>query len=153
LYYYNPNTYPKEEYLLRLRELKKLIHLMGIDNFVEGEYNPCDYTFAMLGHENEGEGSERCVACYKLRLEHTAKYAASNKFDFFTTTLSVSPKKNAIVINRLGEEFEHKYGVRFLYSDFKKRDGYARSVELSKEYKLYRQDYCGCIKSKERSSK
>lgn len=150
LFYYNPNTSPKEEYMLRLHELKRFANAKGIESFVEGKYDPSDYTFAILGHEHEGEGTERCSACYELRLRETAKHAAAHNFDFFTTTLTVSPMKNANLINELGAKVQEQFGVRFLFSDFKKRGGYARSVEMSAQYNLYRQDYCGCMKSKER---
>ena len=98
----------------------------------------------VIGHENDREGQERCHICYRLRLEFTARYAKEHNFKYFTTTLSISPYKNAVILNEIGQELENKYGVKYLYSDFKKKDGYKNSIKNSKEFGLYRQDYCGC---------
>ena len=103
------------------------------------------------GHEKDPEGGERCYLCYKLRMENSCKYAKEHNYDFFTTTLSISPYKNSNWLNKIGENLEKEYGVNYLYADFKKKNGYKRSIELSKEYNLYRQDYCGCVYSKYQS--
>ena len=151
LLYYNPNIAPYEEYQKREAELRRLVSEM---NFVHPvELLPCDYegqafVEAARGLEQEPEGGKRCEACFRLRLEYAAREAARLHFDYYTTTLTISPLKNARLLNQLGEELGEKYGVRHLPSDFKKKDGYKRSVELSKEYGLYRQDYCGCGFSK-----
>lgn len=151
VYYYNPNIYPEEEYLRRVKEQEHLIASMPLKNpvlFIQGRYNPKEYYDLVKGHENDPEGGERCFLCYRLRLEEAAKVAYDGGFDYFTTTLSISPYKNAGKLNEIGEEVAARYGVKFLPSDFKKRNGYKRSIELSKEYGLYRQDYCGCVYSK-----
>ena len=146
IFYYNPNTYPYEEYKKRLEQIVKLINEAGVYkiNIIEGKYDDEEYYLYVKGHEEEKEGSIRCHLCYRYRLEETARYAKENNFDYFTTTLSVSPYKNSKVLNEIGEELSNKYDVKYLYSDFKKKDGYKRSIELSKKYNLYRQDYCGC---------
>lgn len=147
LYYYNPNIFPQDEYLIRLRELIKFIQEFKSKNLMfieEAKYNPLEYYQEIKGLENEKEGGSRCKKCYALRLEEAAKKAAEKSLDYFTTTLSISPLKNAQLINELGAEYEKKYGVHYLYADFKKKEGYKRSIELSKQYGLYRQDYCGC---------
>jgi len=113
--------------------------------FVEGEYEPQKYYDLVKGHENDPEGGDRCAICYRMRLEEAAKTARQGGYDYFTTTLTVSPYKNAEKLNKIGSEAAEIYGVRFLPSDFKKRNGYKRSIELSGEYGLYRQDYCGCV--------
>ena len=149
--YYNPNISIEEEYLHRIEEQKRLISEMKTINkvdFVQGEYNPNDFFAIAKGLEDAKEGGERCFKCYELRLKETVKIALDNGYDFFTTTLSISPHKNAQKINEIGEKLSEEYGVKYLYSDFKKREGYKRSIELSKEYNLYRQNYCGCIYSK-----
>lgn len=150
IYYYNPNIDTKNEFNKRLLEQKRLIKEMFNDEIkvIEGSYEPKIYYSKIKGHEKDKEGEERCHICYKLRLEETAKYAKENGFDFFTTTLSVSPYKNAKVLNLLGEKLEKEYNIKYLYADFKKKDGYKKSVMYSKEYNLYRQDYCGCVYSK-----
>ncbi|MCI5727363.1 MAG: epoxyqueuosine reductase QueH [Clostridium sp.] len=149
--YYNPNISIEEEYLHRIEEQKRLISEMKTINevdFVQGEYNPNEFFAMAKGLEDVKEGGERCFKCYELRLRETVKIALDNGYDYFTTTLSISPHKNAQKINEIGEKLSEEYGVKYLYSDFKKREGYKRSIELSKEYNLYRQNYCGCIYSK-----
>ena len=151
LLYYNPNISPREEYDKREAELKRLVSEMELVHPVD--LLPCDYdgqafVEAARGLEGEPEGGARCEACFRLRLEYAAQEAARLHFDYYTTTLTISPMKNAPLLNQLGEEMGGKYGVAHLPSDFKKKNGYKRSVELSKEYGLYRQDYCGCAFSK-----
>lgn len=149
-YFYNPNISPKNEYEFRENELKRLICEM-CDNKIdiaESHYNPDEFFKATKGFEKEPEGKKRCEICYKLRLENTAEYAKEHGFSYFTTTLSISPLKNAQLLNEIGNDLSEKYGVSYLFSDFKKNEGYKRSIELSKKYNLYRQDYCGCIFSK-----
>lgn len=151
LLYYNPNISPREEYDKREAELKRLVSEMKLVHPVD--LLPCDYdgqafVEAARGLEGEPEGGARCEACFRLRLEYAAREAARLHFDYYTTTLTISPMKNAPLLNQLGEEMGEKYGVAHLPSDFKKKNGYKRSVELSKEFGLYRQDYCGCAFSK-----
>ncbi len=151
LLYYNPNISPAEEYEKRSEELARLVKEMeGIENVkvTAAPYTPGDFYEIARGLETLPEGGERCFKCYRLRLEYSAKYAAENEFSYFTTTLSISPHKNAEVLNTVGGELSEKYGVPYLFSDFKKKNGYKRSTELSETYGLYRQDYCGCIYSK-----
>lgn len=151
VFYFNPNIFPEEEFLHRIAEQKRLISELPCKNpveFIEHGWQEERFYAAVRGLENIPEGGERCFACYRLRLEETAKLAAEKGFDFFTTTLSISPYKNADKLNEIGEELAEKYGVKHLPSDFKKRDGYKRSIELSAKYGLYRQDYCGCVFSK-----
>ncbi|MDF2589911.1 MAG: hypothetical protein K0S41_3752 [Anaerocolumna sp.] len=151
IYYYNPNISYEEEYERRTLEQQKLIQEMPVKNpiqFMQGEYETERFYDLAKGLEKEQEGGERCFRCYELRLEKTAKLAKEMGFDFFTTTLSISPLKNASKLNEIGEQLSSKYEVSYLFSDFKKKNGYKRSIELSKEYDLYRQDYCGCIYSK-----
>ncbi len=150
--YYNPNIYPQEEFKKRFNELDRLIHEEPHKNnisLVEGRYNYDEFLNISKGLEDVPEGGERCFKCYRLRLEESAKYAKENNFDYFGTTLSISPYKNSQKLNEIGKELSEKYGIKYLYSDFKKKNGYKRSIELSKEYNLYRQDYCGCTYSKE----
>ena len=145
--WYNPNIQPQDEHNLRLENQLKLIKNMKTVNpvdIIEVPYDDNEFLEIVKGFETEPEGGKRCEKCFLLRLEQTAKLAKEKDFDFFTTTLTVSPHKNAPLINQIGFEFAEKYGVKFLPSDFKKKNGYKRSIELSKEYKLYRQDYCGC---------
>ena len=143
--YYNPNTYPASEYQKRLDVLKELIEKAKFPvNLLEIGYHVKDFYQVIKGLENEKEGGKRCDICYKLRLEQTAKLAKEKGFDYFCTTLSVSPYKKADVLNKIGQELEEKYNVKYLYSDFKKKDGYKRSNELARKYNLYRQNYCGC---------
>lgn len=143
VFYYNPNILPKKEYEKRKNEQKKYLQSINID-FIEGDYNQEDFTTAILGKENLPELSERCKSCYYFRINETAKFARDNNFDFFTTTLSVSPHKNVEWINQIMQELEKKYKVKHLPSDFKKENGYLRSIEMSKQLKFYRQNYCGC---------
>lgn len=151
IFYYNPNIDTKEEYEKREKEQIRLLERMNFKNpvsYLKCEYNPKEYYEKVKGLEQEKEGGIRCHKCYELRLEKTAQVAKENNFDYFTTTLSVSPYKNATVLNELGKHFQEKYNVFYLFSDFKKKEGYKRSILLSKEYDLYRQNYCGCIYSK-----
>ena len=151
VFFYNPNISPESEYQKRVAEIQKLIeeqpHLHPVE-FVEGKYEPQRFYDMARGMEDIPEGGERCFACYRLRLEEAARLAAEGDYDYFTTTLSISPLKNAEKINEIGEELQEIYQVRHLPSDFKKKNGYKRSVELSREYNLYRQNYCGCVFSK-----
>lgn len=150
IYYYNPNTYPKEEYIRRFDELNKFINEFNNKiNVIEENYAPSEFYNSIKGLEHLGEKSKRCYNCYTLRMKKSAIYAKENNFDYFTTTLSISPYKNAEWINEIGKVLENEIGIQYLYSDFKKKNGYKRSLELSKEYKLYRQEYCGCVYSKE----
>ncbi len=149
--YYNPNLFPAGEYERRVSEQKKLVSALPTKypiTLVEMKGEPEEFYSAVKGLEHIREGGERCFACFRLRLERAARYAKENGFDFFTTTLTISPLKNAQKLNEIGEEAGEKFGVRHLPSDFKKKNGYKRSVELSKVYGLYRQDYCGCVFSK-----
>ena len=157
-YFYNPNITNMGEYEKRAGELGRLIseyNKSGADSieYVTGRYAPEEFIQAVRGLENEPEGGLRCVKCFRLRLYETAGYAAENGFDCFTTTLTISPLKNASVLNYIGQEAAEKFGIYFLPSDFKKRGGYQRSIELSREYNLYRQDYCGCVFSKTESER
>ncbi|MDD3453726.1 MAG: epoxyqueuosine reductase QueH [Bacilli bacterium] len=153
VFYYNPNISPKEEYEDRKKEQIKLIQELPTKykvNFIEGDY---DYNkFEEISHnlEEEKEGNKRCSKCYYLRLSKTAIKAAELNFDYFTTTLTVSPYKNSFILNNMGNLLQNKYNVKYLFSDFKKNNGYKRSIELSKQYNLYRQNYCGCIYSKKK---
>lgn len=147
--FYNPNITDYEEYLKRKEELKRLIKDVGYDiKIMDCDYDKEKFISLALGLENKKEGDIRCYKCYKLRLEKTAMEARNNNFDYFTTTLSISPYKNSKWLNEIGEELALKYNINYLYADFKKKNGYKRSVELSNIYHLYRQDYCGCIYSK-----
>lgn len=152
IYYYNPNIYPETEYQRRMNELKKFIanyKPVNKINLIEEKYNTNKYYKAVKGYEKLGERSERCYKCYEFRMRETCKYAKENNFDYFTTTLSISPYKNSTWINEIGSNLEKEYDIKYLYADFKKKNGYKRSLELSREYGLYRQDYCGCVYSKE----
>ncbi|MBQ9072474.1 MAG: epoxyqueuosine reductase QueH [Bacilli bacterium] len=150
IYYYNPNIYPIEEYTRRKEELKTFVNKFNNKiKVIEELYNPDDYYKNIKGLERLGEKSKRCYKCYEFRLDKTAKYAKENNYDYFTTTLSISPYKNADWLNEIGKNMEEKYNIDYLFADFKKKNGYKRSLELSKEYKLYRQDYCGCVYSKQ----
>lgn len=151
VFYYNPNIHPESEYRKRVEEQKEFIKKLPSKNeidFIEGEYVSQDFFNMAKGLENVKEGGERCFKCYEMRLRKTAEIAKQKGFDYFTTTLSISPLKNSQKINEIGSKLEDEYGVKFLYSDFKKKNGYKRSIELSKEYNLYRQNYCGCVFSK-----
>lgn len=156
VFYYNPNISPLSEYEKRISELRRLISEMPLShkiNFIGGTYEPEKFDNIAKGLENVPEGGERCFKCYRLRMEEAAKIAAEKGFDYFTTTLSISPHKNAEMLNEIGVELEKEYNIKYLYSDFKKKNGYKRSIELSREYNLYRQNYCGCIYSKMISEK
>lgn len=151
VFYYNPNISPLEEYLKRKDEQVRLIREMSFlypVDILDCDYDNEVYECRIKGLENEPERGSRCSVCFRLRLEKTAGAAMRGGFDYFGTTLTVSPYKNASLINELGGELENTYGVKFLYSDFKKKNGYKRSIELSSEYHLYRQNYCGCKYSK-----
>lgn len=148
VYYYNPNIYPPEEFAVRSEEQERLIDRMTPVNpisFRAGIYDPDEFYQCVRGLEDLPEGSRRCFACYELRLREAARIAQAEHFDYFTTTLSVSPLKHADKINEIGERLAAEYQITHLPSDFKKKNGYRRSVELSAEFGLYRQDYCGCI--------
>ena len=145
LFFYNPNIFPAEEYTYRVSELKRLVSEMGLNIPVLEAENDTESFYALArGRENVREGGARCFDCYRLRLEKTAQLAKEKGFDYFTTTLSISPLKNSKKLREIGLELEGEYGVKNLPSDFKKKEGYKRSIELSKKYNLYRQDYCGC---------
>ena len=149
--YYNPNIQPRAEYDLRLENQRKIIAALPTPSEVdilECDYDGEKYDAAVKGLEAEPEGGARCTVCFRLRLEETAKRASELGYDFFCTTLTVSPHKDAERLNQIGRALGERYGVPFLPSDFKKREGYKRSIQLSKEYDLYRQDYCGCLFSK-----
>lgn len=151
LLYFNPNISPEAEYRKRIGEVERLLREMPLKSEVgllEGRYCPEEFFKLAEGLEELPEGGERCFKCYRQRLEEAAKTAKEGGFDYFTTTLSISPHKNAEKLNLIGEELEKEYGVRYLYGDFKKRNGYKRSIELSRIYGLYRQNYCGCIYSR-----
>ncbi len=155
VFYYNPNISMEAEYQKRVEEQKRLINAYNQlpDSgypiaVIEGDYEPEVFYVAAKCLEQCPEGGERCFVCYALRLGETAKRASAGHYDYFTTTLSISPLKNAVKLNEIGERLSQEYGVAWLPSDFKKRDGYKRSIELSKEYGLYRQDYCGCVYSR-----
>ena len=151
VYYYNPNISPYEEYKKRVAEQIRFISELDTKykvHFIEGDYEHEKFLSVTEGLENELEGGKRCFVCYNQRLEKTALIAKENKFDYFCTTLTVSPYKNSQKLNEIGKSLEENYGVKYLLSDFKKNDGYKKSIELSKAYNLYRQDYCGCKFSK-----
>ena len=150
IFFYNPNISPKSEFDYRLDELYRLLGEMNLSQIriVAPDYDENEFFDIAKGNEHLPEGGARCKDCYRLRLEKTAEYAKKGGFDYFTTTLSISPHKNAQVLNELGKEISEEYGVPYLFSDFKKKNGYRRSCELSDEYNLYRQDYCGCPFSK-----
>lgn len=150
-FYYNPNITDTAEYNHRAAELERLINEMPMEHkpaFVNADYEPDAFYAMSRGLEQVPEGGVRCFGCYRLRLEKTAQFAALNGYDYFTTTLTISPLKNAQVLNQIGLELGEKYGVKYLTSDFKKNNGYKRSIELSQQYGLYRQNYCGCGFSK-----
>lgn len=151
VFFYNPNISPAEEYEKRVEEIRRMIGEMEFVHpvkLVEGEYDPQVFFQMAKGMEHIPEGGERCFGCYRLRMEEAARLAKEGNYDYFTTTLSISPLKNAQKINEIGEELAEIYQVSHLPSDFKKKNGYKRSIELSGEYELYRQDYCGCVFSK-----
>ena len=150
-FYYNPNISPKQEYEDRKEELVRLIDEMGLSTqvtFLEGTYQPEEFFAMAKGLEDLPEGGERCFRCYEMRLRESAKIAKEQGAEYFATTLTISPLKNAQKLNEIGEKLAEEYGVKYLPSDFKKKNGYKRSVELSAQYELYRQNYCGCVFSK-----
>jgi predicted adenine nucleotide alpha hydrolase (AANH) superfamily ATPase len=154
VFYYNPNISPKSEFEYRVNEVKRLIGELPHENninFIEGEYDSNLFFDMAKGMENLPEGGERCFKCYELRLRRSAKEAKKGGFDYFTTTLSISPYKNAAKLNEIGASLSKEFGIKYLFSDFKKKNGYKRSCELSAVYGLYRQNYCGCVFSKRQS--
>ena len=156
VFYYNHNIYSETEYRERASEQERLICEMKTENpihFLEGTYDPSVFYAMARGHEKDLEGGERCFRCYELRLREGAAVAKQGGFDYFTTTLSISPLKNAQKLNEIGIRLGEEYGVPYLQSDFKKKNGYKRSTELSAQYGLYRQNYCGCVFSQEKENK
>lgn len=154
IFYYNPNISPKSEFDYRVNEVKRLIGELPHENdiaFIEGEYDSSVFFDMARGMETLPEGGERCFKCYELRLRRSAEEAKKGGFDYFTTTLSISPHKNAQKLNEIGAALSEEYRVKYLFSDFKKKNGYKRSCELSAQYGLYRQNYCGCVFSKAQS--
>lgn len=148
VFYYNPNISPEAEFRHRAEEQARLVEempLRGDVRVVEGEYDPENFYARVRGYEDAPEGGERCGICFEMRLRRTAEYARSIGAEYFTTTLSISPLKDAARLNAIGGDLAAEYGVRYLFSDFKKKDGYRRSCALSEEYGLYRQDFCGCV--------
>jgi predicted adenine nucleotide alpha hydrolase (AANH) superfamily ATPase len=145
-FFFNPNIHPTEEYEARLRELEKFSKVRGFE-FYRGQQGSGRWFEKTRGFEKAPEGGERCRICYAIRLEETARLAAKRGFDAFTTTLSISPHKDAKIINEIGMAVEKRFGVKFLMADFKKKNGFKKSVELSKAHGLSRQDYCGCVYS------
>lgn len=154
LFFYNPNIHPQKEYDLRLSEVKRLVNELNTNHpikIIEGDYVPDVFYKAVRGMEQSEECGERCHACYRLRLEETARLAKKLNFDYFTTTLSIGPKKDSNKINEIGEEIAEIYKTNHLPSDFKRKKGYERSIVLSRELNLYRQNYCGCIFSRKKN--
>lgn len=152
VFYYNPNIYPESEYSRRIVEQQRFIDEMPSKypiSFVAGYYEKERFYQMAKGLEDVKEGGERCMRCYELRLREAAELARDGAYDYFTTTLSISPLKNAVKLNEIGTRLGREYGVEYLLSDFKKKNGYKRSIELSREHNLYRQDYCGCVYSYE----
>ena len=157
IYYHNPNIEPQEEYLKRKKEQIRFIKEYNKEHSNEIKYLECDYENnafkeATLGLEREKEGGARCPKCFYLRLKKTALKAKEENFDYFGTTLTVSPHKNSMIINKIGEEIAKEIDIKYIYGDFKKNDGYKRSIEYSKIYNLYRQNYCGCLYGKENNN-
>lgn len=148
VFYYNPNLDTAEEYARRKAEQIRFLEETHLADFLDCDYSPEDFERIATGYETEREGGARCERCFYLRLKRCAQEAKKRGFDYFGTTLTVSPLKNAKLLNRIGYELEQELGIKYLPSDFKKRGGYLKSVQLSKEYGLYRQDYCGCKYSK-----
>jgi len=150
LFFYNPNISPESEFVFRLDELKRLVNEMDLKDIdvVAPQYDNSEFEAIIKGMEDIPEGGARCEKCYRLRLSKSVSYAKEKGFDYVTTTLSISPYKNAQWLNEIGKELSEQYGVKYLLSDFKKGDGYKRSCILSNEYNLYRQNYCGCVYSK-----
>ena len=156
VYYYNPNIFPPEEYRMRVIEQERFVSSFPAKypiTFIEGNYDTDRFYEMAKGLEQVPEGGERCYKCYELRLRETCEYAKAHNFDFFTTTLSISPMKNAKWLNEIGAKLEEEYQISYLYSDFKKKNGYKKSTELSNEYGMYRQYYCGCVYSKTQRDK
>ena len=143
IFYYNPNIFPEDEYIKRKENQKKVCEHFGV-SVIDGDYNENDWLSFVKGLESEKEGGARCEKCFYYRLEETAKKGKELGFDIFGTTLTVSPHKSTQIINKVGKEIEEKFGIPFLEESFKKKDGYLRSINLSKELSLYRQNYCGC---------
>ncbi len=156
VFFYNPNIDSFAEYRYRADEEKRLISEMGLTDkvaYFEAEYAPEEFFDMAKGLEELPEGGARCAKCFELRLEKSAERARQGGFDYFTTTLSISPLKSSELLNAIGKKLSEKYGVEYLYSDFKKKNGYKRSVELSREHRLYRQSYCGCAFSKRQAER
>ncbi len=154
LFYYNPNISPEKEYSYRVSEVQRLISEMCPQvKFVEGRYDPERFFEMAKGLENEPERGARCHKCYRMRLEESAQEALRLGCSYFTTTLSISPQKDSAVLNDIGKSVSEQYGIPYLFSDFKKRGGYKRSIELSAKFSLYRQNYCGCVFSRRQSDK
>lgn len=156
VFYYNPNIYPEDEYFKRVEEQRHFIERLPSKypiRFIEGKYDKERFYAMAKGLEDVKEGGERCFKCYELRLRESAEIAKEMQMDYFTTTLSISPLKNAVKLNEIGNELSKEYGISYLNSDFKKKNGYKRSVELSEEYGMYRQYYCGCVFSKNQRDK
>ena len=152
VFYYNPNISSDEEYKKRVAEQIRFIKEFDTPNkveFIEGDYEPDVFFKEVKGLEKEPEGGKRCFKCYELRLRKIAELAKAEAYDYFTTTLTISPLKNSVKLNETGLKLQEEYGVNYLLSDFKKQEGYKRSIELSKEYGLYRQNYCGCVYSRQ----
>jgi len=154
LFFYNPNIEPEDEYIKRKNELNNLLQIVNSSKetpqigLLENEYDNSAFTAAVLSYQNQPEGGERCTECYKIRLYETAKRAKAEEYDIFTSTLSVSPHKNAKLLNEFGQNAANEYVIDYLEADFKKKDGYLHSIKLTKKYNLYRQTYCGCSFSK-----
>lgn len=147
--FYNPNIYPKEEYIRRKEEMEEFVSKAYPNTkYIIMDYNEKEFYDAVRGYEHLGERSERCFKCYELRLKKTVEYAKENGYDYFTTSLSISPYKVSSKLNEIGSVLEKEYEINYLYSDFKKKNGYKRSIEISREYNMYRQEYCGCVYSK-----
>ncbi len=143
-FFYNPNIHPENEYKIRLDELRSYLDQLDVELIV-GEYDTKRWFELVRGLENEPEGGKRCEICFKMRLDRTAKFAKNHNIDFFTTVMSISPHKNAALLNEVGKEFGLKYGVQFFEANFKKKDGFKQSVMLSRQHNMYRQNYCGCV--------
>ena len=146
-FFYNPNIQPEEEYLMRLSDERRFCSHIGVD-LLEGGYDVEKWESEIRGHEDDPEGGERCRICYRMRLLETGRRATKGGFDAFTTTLTISPHKNASVINLVGEEIAERTGIPFVPLDLKKRDGFKKSIEMSREHDLHRQDFCGCVYSR-----
>lgn len=151
--FYNPNIHPQEEYIRRGDEVERLCGIMEDVLYIEGTYDLSNWITLTELYKDAAEGSTRCEICFRIRLEQVFEYASLNGYDLVATTLTVSPHKNAELINRIGEELSEVFNVRYLPSDFKKQDGYKNSITLSEKFKLYRQDYCGCVYSLRDSAK